>query len=69
MWKWKRQRLAMLWFPEGAAGRIPEQGRRPPEGEEAEGRPSLILCDYFIHTPDPKLVCLQIPTGQSYCPI
>lgn len=43
MWKWKRQRLAVLWFPEGTARRTPGQGRRPPEGEEAEGHPSFTL--------------------------
>ena len=69
MWEWRRQRFAMLWFPKGAARRNPELGRRPWEGEEAEGHPSLVLFDYFICTPDPKLVCLKIATGKSYLPI
>lgn len=47
----------------------PKWGRRPREGEEAEGHPSLILLDYLICTPDPRLVRLKILTGRSYLPM
>lgn len=66
MWQWRRWHSAMLWFPKGAARKTPRwgrRGRRPWEGEEAEGHPSLILFYYSICAPDPKLVCLKIVTG------
>lgn len=56
-------------LPQGSSQEDPEWGRRPQEGEKAEGHPSLSLLDYLICTPDPKLVCLKIPAGKSYLPI
>lgn len=53
----RRRHLAVLSSPEGAAGRT--RGRKPQEGDQAEGHPSFILFDYFVCSSD---LCLKIVT-------